>query len=674
MMLNRSSKFGAKKYKRVFVGVAISILLSRTILTLFQLTNSSGGDHAGIATTPSQMDEFMIHPPPRSTKIAAGNHAPGKKINKIKTLVTTHLPAVLGDSRNIKGHYQNYLGPSWKRLVEENRRNTGKETVLPDFFIACVDDGCDQIDKELCTPLPMAKNEAGTIDKQMLRNFLVNDRHDKNRMLCYYAHVPERKNQDYIFIHSLNFLEMEPLTSILDVGYYDYILRTDADALLFPGLLNLAPSGSGWIGAGEYGEEGLTDHLVRHFSETLLGSELGKPLRSATASPSMQSTFYIHTSVFQKFVSTLILATNTLYWRAFDRKEGGREGVCANLGKFLNMADHYENITQQLMGRKCDWPLWMKGVASLYGTRIAADYVLDNLTVTLALDALATPMNSVDRSIYETIQVHLLVTKKIYNEHSPDVNICTMQTETIRRLRSSIARNAGSLKPWSDTLLNAMETISNSTSMVPKTIHHETAAVFLKLFREQHGCNWTHPNELWVDENLTQHDDNTKVVTVESYEAVLKEIEWSNKKAAMFQKDYETKVEYEKEYDSLIHRPIVKETLDKFFCSECAFTDKASCGSRKSYFVTEKHKLPSVAHLYVMKYHPQCVREKAKEKSSVSLDAFCGNCKFLGSKMTCSERLAYLMRAYSMEEEDSKESLLDQGYCADPEYAQKARS
>eukprot|EP00585_Thalassiosira_rotula_P017455 CAMPEP_0196193238 /NCGR_PEP_ID=MMETSP0911-20130528/49434_1 /TAXON_ID=49265 /ORGANISM="Thalassiosira rotula, Strain GSO102" /LENGTH=529 /DNA_ID=CAMNT_0041465459 /DNA_START=86 /DNA_END=1674 /DNA_ORIENTATION=- len=529
---------------------------------------------------------------------------------------------------------------------------------------------------------------------------------------------------------------MEPLTSILDVGYYDYILRTDADALLFPGLLNLAPSGSGWIGAGEYGEEGLTDHLVRHFSETLLGSKLGKPLRSATASPSMQSTFYIHTSVFQKFVSTLIMATNRLYWQAFDRRKGGSEGMCANLGKFLNMADQYENITQQLMGRKCDWPLWMKGVASLYGTRIAADYVLDNLTVTLALDAaghpnelgrlnmadryenitrqlmgrqcgwplwhkgvaslygtriaadyvldnltvtpaldaLATPMNSVDRSIYETIQVHLLVTKKIYNEHSPDVNICTMQTETIRRLRSSIARNAGSLKPWSDTLLNAMETISNSTSMVPKTIHHETAAVFLKLFREQHGCNWTHPNELWVDENLTQHDDNTKVVTVESYEAVLKEIEWSNKKAAMFQKDYETKVEYEKEYDSLIHRPIVKETLDKFFCSECAFSHKASCGSRRAYFVKGKHKLPSVAHLYVMKDHPQCVREKAKEKSSVSLDAFCGNCKFLGSKMTCSERLAYLMRAYSMEEEDSKESLLDQGYCADPEYAQKARS
>jgi len=671
-MLNHCSKFSAKKYKHVFVGVVISILLLHTFLNLFRLTMSSGGDHAGITT--SQMDEFMIRPPPRSTKIAAGNRAPGKKINKIRTLVTTQLPAVADHYRDIKGHYQNYLGPSWRRLVEENRKNTGEETVLPDLFIACVDDGCDQIDKNLCTPLPMAKNETGIIDKQLLRNFLVNDRHDKIRMLCYYAHVPERKNQDYVFLHSLNFLEMEPLISILDVGYYDYILRTDADALLFPGLLYLAPSGSGWIGAGEYGEEGLTDHLVRHFSETLLGSELGKPLRSATASPSMQSTFYIHTSVFQKFVSTLILATRRLYGQAFLRKHGGREGVCTNLGKFLNMPDRYENITQQLMGRKCEWPLWMKGVASLYGTRIAADYVLDNLTITPALDALATPMNSVDRSIYKTIQVHLLNTKKVYDQHPPPIDICTMQTETIRRLRSSIAENTASLKPWSDVLLNAMETISSSISVVPKTIHHETAAIFLKLFREQHGCNWTHPNELWVDENLTQDNDNTKVVTTESYEAVLKEIEWSNKKAAMFRKDYETKVEYEKEYVSLIQRPIVKETLDKFFCSECLFTDRVSCGIRKSYFVTEKHKLPSVAHLYVMKWHPQCVREKAKEWSSVSLDAFCENCTYLRSKITCSVRLTYMVTTYGIEEEDAKEGLLEKGYCTDPEYAQKARS
>ena len=63
------------------------------------------------------------------------------------------------------------------------------------------------------------------------------------------------------FIHSLQFLDKEPFLSIYES--YDYKLRTDADAILFHGLLYMAPANDGWIGARCYGEE-ITHHLVKY--------------------------------------------------------------------------------------------------------------------------------------------------------------------------------------------------------------------------------------------------------------------------------------------------------------------------------------------------------------------------------------------------------------------------
>lgn len=137
----------------------------------------------------------------------------------------------------------------------------------------------------------------------------------------------------------------------------------------------------------------------------------------------------------------------------------------------------------------CKWPFFHKGVASLYKTRIATDYTLENGTVTSTLDALARVENSVDRPVTEVIQVHLLNTKKVDEIHAPDINICLDPRETVQKLRLRIAEeNKGKgLTGWSDPLLLAIEALTYNSS-VPATIHHQTAEYFWKVFRTRLGC------------------------------------------------------------------------------------------------------------------------------------------------------------------------------------------
>ena len=77
--------------------------------------------------------------------------------------------------------------------------------------------------------------------------------------------------------------------------------------------------------------------------------ELGEPLRPSTATPSMQSTFYVSSTKISKFVRALISTSKTLYVRAFDKQ------VCQELTNI--------NITQQMLLKKygeakdvCKWP------------------------------------------------------------------------------------------------------------------------------------------------------------------------------------------------------------------------------------------------------------------------------------------------------------------------------
>jgi len=173
----------------------------------------------------------------------------------------------------------------------------------------------------------------------------------------------------------------------------------------------------------------------------------------------------------------------------------------------------------------------------------------------------------------------------------------------VKNMRSSIAENNAGLTPWSDVLLNAMENITRH-SKIPATIHHRTAEMFLNMFRKRQGCNnW--PFHDMGDPKTRENCE--KEITVESYETILKEIEWAKEKVLTFQNEIEAKEKLEEEYDMLAKRPVVIDSLDQF-CGDCAFSDKASCSKRKEYLITQYNLNPFLAHLQVMNKHPQCRR------------------------------------------------------------------
>lgn len=138
-------------------------------------------------------DEDFVFP----TQIGGGSTRP-----KTRTLVTTQLPGLKS------AHYTNYLMPSWRRLVEGRRDGNvrSREKVLPDLFIACAEEACDQIDRRECLQL----NATGDAvrDRHTWRS-LITDR-PRDEMRCYFANVTMDEGVEYKFIHSFQYMERSP--------------------------------------------------------------------------------------------------------------------------------------------------------------------------------------------------------------------------------------------------------------------------------------------------------------------------------------------------------------------------------------------------------------------------------------------------------------------------------
>ena len=346
-------------------------------------------------------------------------------------------------------HYETFVKPSWNRL--EFHPETSN--VLPDLFIACHPNACNTLD-ENCREIGSNNVTIETFENRQ-----------EHELLCFYAAVPEKEDESYVFAHSLNFLQMEPFNSIFNLNYYNYILRSDADAIFFPGLLNVRPTGDGWIGSGYSGTE-LTPHLVSRFAKRFL-PDLGPPLRPNETTPSMQSTFYVHKSKFRQFVAVLLNATKILHEKAFTKE------VC----------DEIKNLTiaQQLHPGEtnfCRWSFWHHGVSSLYGTRVAVDHVLENVTVSKSLDAMVSVLDRLD--ISTTIQSHLLELKHVIQEtllaRKNLTGLCLHPMETMRKYEKE--KGAGK------KLFKYMETVYKDPEMANRDTAHYVADILFQHFHK----------------------------------------------------------------------------------------------------------------------------------------------------------------------------------------------
>ena len=123
----------------------------------------------------------------------------------------------------------------------------------------------------------------------------------------------------------------------------------------------------------------------------------------------------------------------------------------------------------------------MRGVSSLYGTRIAADYVLRNVTVSDSLDAMGTEPNSHDRSVRETIQVHLIGLKHLPEWFSPDVSICNDPERAVRSTKAWIEEANKDMGRDNTNILSAILSINRPANTT--TMHREVAKYVYDAFR-----------------------------------------------------------------------------------------------------------------------------------------------------------------------------------------------
>lgn len=331
---------------------------------------------------------------------------------QVRTLVVTELAS----TQNHVRHFFVMLHPSWEALWRRPpAEQLAHDFVRVDLFVACepglacatmrANSACREVRSaaEVVSQAPPALARGGD---------------------CFFAEVPPRAHETYRFLHSLNFMQMPPFTGIVRLGLYDWVLRTDADAALFPGLLAEAPRAAdtdGMIGAGFNGNE-LTDHLIEQFAEEELRLHFNEHPPAALR---MQSTFYIRADVITPFVDRLIVATRALWERGFQKRK------CAAL-------DATEAAARLAPGKLklCRWPYWHRNVASLYGTAIAANTVLRKPKVTEKLDSTAAALRRrYLRDPDVVMQAHYINTK--FAIVNTGAKLCSTDAELVADLRAS---------------------------------------------------------------------------------------------------------------------------------------------------------------------------------------------------------------------------------------------
>ncbi|ETO24929.1 hypothetical protein RFI_12228 [Reticulomyxa filosa] len=189
----------------------------------------------------------------------------------------------------------------------------------------------------------------------------------------------------YRFLTSLQFLQEKPMIDILP--FYDYIIRTDMDAVITPNALLWTPPhqyafGNGYMGS-TFTHERL-EYIAKHKLHTRTCNVHG-----------MQSTWYVHRNKFLELVHWALNFTEYVHQNEFT------ETVCAK-----EVLAH---------GHHCNWPDWHQGVSSLYGSELAINHVFcgnKSSKVHLTNDWKSFFLDSIESNeIRNTVQFHMLQMK-----------------------------------------------------------------------------------------------------------------------------------------------------------------------------------------------------------------------------------------------------------------------
>jgi len=394
---------------------ACSILILASVVSdLYRTVASSVGGEDGLFNIESEDSDIMCalqtsmrrpgEVEPATT--AAGAHKTAyDKAAETADAPTSHATAgqrslvvtELANTGRHKNQFQALFYPSWNLMKETP--NGGNVTV--DLMSFCEPHACNII-PEVCKEVPM-----GSIPDA------------KGDAKCFFQKLGDTyAKSQYNYGLSLYFMTSPAFEKVVEG--YDYVMRSDVDAILLPGLRSWVPEFGSAVGHGYMGTD---------FTQNRLEGLAKKFGLKHHGIHNMQSTFYVRANKVVPFAKKLVDLSKHFYEDEFSAL------ICAEVER---------------KGGHCAWSDWYRPVSTLYATDLAANEILGEpdfkaAQVTDKLDHCATDcwswgvrrhgsLADTPFKAREVGQVHLLETKHwFYNsmlEQEERTEFCRLALKT----------------------------------------------------------------------------------------------------------------------------------------------------------------------------------------------------------------------------------------------------
>jgi hypothetical protein len=239
----------------------------------------------------------------------------------LRCLVVTEL----ADTPRHKHQFVSLFHASWQ-LMSSAVLPSSKKKCIVDLMVFCEPEACKVV-PDTCNEVKRGKSPTVAGPR------------------CYYQVLGDAyADKDYHYGLSLNFMTTDSFEKA--IHGYDFVMRSDVDAILAPGLRNWVPEFGSAVGRGFMGSNFTQKRLE------LIAKRLGL---NHYGIHGMQSTFYIRASKVVRFARMLVNLSNHFFEHEFTNKS------C-------------EEVRQQ--GGDCKWPDWYQLTSTLYATDLAANHVL----------------------------------------------------------------------------------------------------------------------------------------------------------------------------------------------------------------------------------------------------------------------------------------------------------
>lgn len=270
------------------------------------------------------------------------------------------------DNQHYTIQFISLLYSSWKYITTHSNLSSKvkipgyqlpKQLVIADMLVWCAERSCKEMPKD-CKQFKLPHEQKPTPQ-------------------CYYfpkEEHPDAKSNGWVnsFLYAIDptFLN---LTSI-----YNYFLRLDTDTLLAPGFLVWLPKSAVAIGEA---------HYCGDFNKKRLEQIAEKLNVTNQKVHCIGSSWYAKANIMQKLGEEVIRLTFHLIKNEFDPKLPGLEGL---------FKDNPEGV----------WPTWWRGVSLLYGSEMALNAIVPNLTDCCWTKGLLDQGTCNEQSVLEVVQLH----------------------------------------------------------------------------------------------------------------------------------------------------------------------------------------------------------------------------------------------------------------------------